>query len=143
MKIKLITLLAIAISVLTITSCKKKVADINVTSASTSIVSGGTKDFGTVAKGSTEADNKLDFVIESSGTKELNVSSIEISGTNAANFTLDTKVFANGTIAKGSSQIFSVSLKTATVGDFNASVIIKSDASSAASYTVGLTGSVQ
>ena len=134
---------ALAALLFTFSSCTKKYADINISSASASIANGGTKDFGTVIKGSDEADNKIDFVIESSGTKEMNVSSIELSGTNATLFTLDKKNFSSGKIAKGSSQVFSVSLKTTTVGDYNASVIINSDAKENATYTVNLTGTVQ
>jgi len=134
---------ALAVLLFTFSSCTKKYADINISSASASIANGGNKDFGTVIKGSDEADNKIDFVIESSGTKEMNVSSIELSGTNATMFTLDKKNFSSGKIAKGSSQVFSISLKTATVGDYNASVIINSDAKENATYSVDLTGTVQ
>jgi hypothetical protein len=134
---------ALTVLLFTFSSCKKKYADIDVTSASASIGNSGAKDFGTVTKDSDESFNEIDFVIESSGTKEVNVSSIELSGTNSDIFTLDKKNFSSGQIAKGSSQVFSVSLKTATIGDYNASVIIKSDAKDNATYTVNLTGTVQ
>jgi hypothetical protein len=134
---------ALTVLLFTFSSCTKKYADINISSASASIANGGNKDFGTVIKSSDEADNKIDFVIESSGTKEMNVSSIELSGTNATMFTLDKKNFSSGKIAKGSSQVFSISLKTSTVGDYNASVIINSDAKENATYSVDLTGTVQ
>jgi hypothetical protein len=144
MKIKAQLFSAIAVLIIAFTSCTKKYSDIRITSASTSILNNETKDIGIAAKDSPELDNSIDIVIENSGTKELVVSSIELGGTNASSFTLDKKTFSgSSTIGVGSTQIFSMSLKTNAVGNFESQVTIKSDAKDNNTYVVKFTGTVQ
>jgi len=142
MKLRLLYL-SLAIFAFTISSCKKKYADLFVTSASQAFQNGGEVDLGSVTKNSIEEDNKVDFVIESSGTKEINITSLELSGANASAFTLDKKSFSTGVLEVDKSQTFGVSLITATSGTYNASIVIKSDAKDNETYTLNLTGIVQ
>lgn len=142
MKYKLL-FLSFAFIAIAFTSCKKKYAGLEISGASKTFQSGNTVDFGTNVKSSKEEDNRVDFVVESTGTKEINISSLELSGTDASMFTLDKKNFNTGVLDMGKTQTFSISLKTATSGTYDASLVIKSDAKDQETYTLNLTGVVQ
>jgi phosphopantetheine adenylyltransferase len=114
MKTKFYFLLIVIVGATIIASCKKKYAEFNFSKASVTISNGNTESFDAIYQ-SDETDNEVNYTIESSGTKELEISSISLIGADAGMFTLDNKGFTKGTVDKGNTISLTLSLKTLTI----------------------------
>jgi hypothetical protein len=136
---------AIAILFLTCTlfvvSCKKKYPDIKVSRASITLSNGAVEEYDATV-GSSPEDNSQDYIIENVGTKDLNISSIKLSGSGASAFTLDTKQFTSGSVAVGNTVTFTVLMKTNAVGNYSGIIDVESDAKDNTTFKLNLSGSV-
>ena len=141
MKTNLIYLLILIVSSTVIFSCKKKYSEFNLSKASVTVSNGNTENFDALYQ-TVESDNEVNYIIESSGTKALEISSISLTGTDANMFTLDSKGFTKGKVEKGNTINLTISLKTATIGEYDAALEIKSDAKDQENFKVNLIGSV-
>lgn len=78
------------------------------------------------------------FTIENTGTATLTISSVGITGTHAADFSITS--FPSGTVAAGGSTTFQVTFNPSAVGVRNAVVTVNNDDSNEAVYDFAITG---
>jgi Ca-activated chloride channel family protein len=102
-------------------------------------------DFGIVTDGNTA--QTAEVTIRNSGTADLSVSDVALSGPNPANFTLNLNggtnpcVTAASTIAAGSSCTVAVDFSPAAIGIYGADLTIQSNDPTTPTYNMGLLGS--
>ncbi len=116
--------------------------EINVTGNGNTILTGDVlptttdfTDFGNVNLGSSVADS---FVVQNTGTANLTVSSVVISGANAADFAVTTSPV--GTIANGANAGLTITFTPSAIGLRNATVTINNNDSNEAAYTFAIVG---
>ncbi|WP_207689893.1 choice-of-anchor D domain-containing protein [Desulfonema limicola] len=114
--------------------------EINLKQGSADIASGGSYDFGNEAVGSDSG--AVTFTIENTGLNYLYLEGspqIDISGTNAADFTVDAALIPDKVEPLGSTT-FTVTFAPSSIGAKTATITILSDDIDEASYTVTLNG---
>jgi hypothetical protein len=114
--------------------------EINVKAGSTSIASAGSFAFGSVNTG---ANSTVAFTIANIGNADLNLTGtprIVVSGTAAADFTVNETATASP-IASGSSTSFTVTFAPSAAGAKSASITIFNDDTNEGTYVINLTGS--
>ncbi|MFM9988835.1 choice-of-anchor D domain-containing protein, partial [Flavobacterium sp.] len=116
--------------------------EINVTGNGNTILTGDVlptttdfTDFGNVNIGSSVADS---FVVENTGTANLTVSSVVISGANASDFVVTTSPV--GTIASAGNSGLEITFTPSALGLRNATVTINNNDSNEAAYTFAIVG---
>jgi hypothetical protein len=114
--------------------------EINVLGNSSTIANGGSFDFGNSLQGTATSD--ITFIIENSGTSDLNLSGIpkiNLTGTNSSDFTI-VQTTVNSTVLSSGSTLFTISFNPSSVGLRTASISIANDDSDEGTYTINLTG---
>ena len=109
---------------------------ISVAQGTTTFSSGDSKDFGSVNLG---ISAPLTFTVSNAGSGSLGISSINVSGGNAGDFSVNT----TGTqlsLANGGSTTFSVSFSPGAVGSRSTTLQIASNDASTPTFSVSLTG---
>jgi hypothetical protein len=126
--------------VINLTGTGVVVPEINVKAATSSISSGGSYDFGSLISGN--AGSPVTFTIENTGSAVLNLTGsprVAISGTNAADFTIDSTSIASPVSVSGSTSV-TITFAPSAVGTRTAAITIASDDSNEGTYVINLTG---
>jgi N-acetylneuraminic acid mutarotase len=104
--------------------------------AGTGVANGGSKAFGSVLVAATQS---LTFTIKNTGDLPLNVSGVNVTGGNAAEFVVDTTGMTTS-VNPGTSTTFTVAFTPAAVGTRSTTLQISSDDSVAPAFSIALSG---